>query len=151
MTIAFSFKGADCLKTFKLMAFDLRVDGEFRSIPVIDGLTINLEDSHQSWVLELFVEGEHLPVFQQLKEENAIFDARAVISFPDNEPAPFTLVVTTIQEIGARVSIMLKGSIKARRQRYAEKLLQQLLAEGLSNDELLERFERDMRERPNLA
>ncbi|WP_107942048.1 YwpF family protein [Metasolibacillus fluoroglycofenilyticus] len=138
------------MKTFKLMAFDLLTDDTIQPIRIIDGLTINLEDSHQSWVLELFIPNEYHSIFKTLQENNSVFDAHAVISFPDNEPAPFSLIVSTITEIGDRLSVLLKGSIKARRQKYAELLLQQLLEEGLSNDELLQRFQHDMKERPKL-
>ena len=50
----------------------------------------------------------------------------------------------------SHISVLLKGTLKAQRKRYAEQLLQELLAEGLSNEELLARFENGMKERPKL-
>lgn len=138
------------MKTFKLMAFHLLNEEAIQPIHIIDGLTINLEDSHQTWVLELFIPNEYYSIFKTLEDNQTVFDAHAVISFPDNEPAPFSLIVSAITEIGDRLSVLLKGSIKARRQKYAEQLLQQLLEEGLSNDKLLQRFQHDMKERPKL-
>ncbi|MEO4054091.1 YwpF family protein [Solibacillus sp. CAU 1738] len=138
------------MKTFKMMSFDLLSEDGEQTIPITDGLIINQENSHQSWVLELFIPSQHRTIFEKLQATGDVFDARAVISFPDNEPAPFSLVVSSMKNIGDHVSVLLKGKIKARRNRYAELLLQQLLAEGLSNKELLIRFEQGMLKRPKI-
>lgn len=132
------------------MSFELLSEDGEQAIPIIDGLVINQENSHQSWVLELFISSKYHSIFEQLFISGHVFDARAVISFPDNEPAPFSLVVCAIENIGDNLSVLLKGKIKARRKRYAELLLQQLLAEGLSNEELLEQFEQGMLKRPKI-
>lgn len=134
-----------------MMSFDLLTEDGEQTIPIMDGLVINQENSHQSWVLELFIQSEYRPIFEQLQTAGDVFEARAVISFPDNEPAPFSLVVCAIENIGDHISVLLKGTIKARRKRYAELLLQQLLAEGLSNEELLDRFKQGMLQRPKIS
>ena len=133
-----------------MMSFDLLSEDGEQAIPILDGLVINQENSHQSWVLELFISSKHRSIFDQLYISSHVFDAQVVISFPDNEPAPFSLVVCAIETIGDHSSILLKGKIKARRKRYAELLLQQLLTEGLSNEELLERFQQGMLKRPKI-
>lgn len=133
-----------------MMSFDLLSEDGEQAIPIIDGLVINQENSHQSWVLELFISSKYRTIFEQLYTVGNVFDARAVISFPDNEPAPFSLIVCAIENIGDNLSVLLKGKIKARRNHYAELLLQQLLAEGLSNEELLERFKQGMLQRPKI-
>lgn len=138
------------MKTFKMLSFDLMTDGSTQSIPLTDGIIINQENSHNSWILELYIASSCRGIFDPLLTSGQVFDARAVISFPDNEPAPFSLVVCTIKEIGDYVSVLCKGTLKAQRKRYAELLLQELIAEGLPNDELLTRFERGMKERPKL-
>ena len=139
------------MKTFKMLSFDLLTStGSTQSIPLTDGIIINQENSHNSWILELYIADEHRGVFNPLLASHEVFEARAVISFPDNEPAPFSLVVNQIVEIGDYVSVLCKGTLKAQRRRYAELLLQELIAEGLPNDELLTRFERGMKERPKL-
>jgi hypothetical protein len=139
------------MKTFKMMSFDLlTTDGSTQSIPLTDGIIINQENSHNSWILELYIASHYRGVFDPLLASHDVFEARAVISFPDNEPAPFSLVVSKILEMGDYVSVLCKGTLKAQRKRYAELLLQELIAEGLPNDELLTRFERGMKERPKL-
>ena len=132
------------------MAFDLLLTGNIQQIPLTDGIIINQENSHNSWILELYIPNAYRNVFDSLLASNTVFDARAVISFPDNEPASFSLVVNNVKDIGDHISVLLKGTLKAQRKRYAEQLLQELLAEGLSNEELLARFENGMKERPKL-
>lgn len=133
-----------------MMAFDLLLTGNIQQIPLTDGIIINQENSHNSWILELYIPNTYRYVFDSLLASNTVFDARAVISFPDNEPASFSLVVNNVKDIGDHISVLLKGTLKAQRKRYAEQLLQELLAEGLSNEELLARFENGMKERPKL-
>ena len=132
------------------MSFDLMNDGSSESIPLTDGIIINQENSHNAWILELYIASDYRETFDRLMAAGDVFEARAVISFPDNEPAPFSLVVEKVKEIGDYVSVLCKGTLKAQRKRYAELLLQELIAEALPNDELLTRFERGRKERPKL-
>lgn len=138
------------LKTFKMLSFDLVSEDQIKKIPLVDGIIINQENSHQTWVLELFTSSDYLQFFNELLHADVILDARAIISLPDNEPAPFSVVVHSITEIDNRISVLLKGRLKAQRKKYAELLLSQLLESGMRNEELLEAFERGMRERPSL-
>ena len=133
-----------------MLSFDLMNDGSAESIPLTDGIIINQENSHNAWILELYIASGYRGTFDRLMAAGDVFEARAVISFPDNEPAPFSLVVEKVKEIGGYVSVLCKGTLKAQRKRYAELLLQELIAEGLPNDELLSRFESGMKERPKL-
>ena len=142
--------GGVSLKTFKMLSFDLFYNGEIKRFSLIDGVIINQENSHQMWILELFISEEYRDFFNDLIISGEVLDARAIISLPDNEPAPFSVVVHTITEVNGNISVLLKGRLKAQRKKYAELLLSQLLEKGLRNDELLEAFEQGMRERPSL-
>ena len=133
-----------------MMAFDIVTESSLEKIQLEDGILINQENSHQLWILELFIAKEYKPIFEEKLASGELFNARAVISLPDNEPAPFAVIVDSIKDIGERISVLLKGRIRAQRKKYAEMLLHQLLEEGWRNDELLERFERGMLERTSL-
>lgn len=138
------------MKTFKMLSFDLVTEDGMQNIPLVDGIVINQENSHQSWILELFISQKYHATFTNLLEKKAVFDVRVVISFPENEPAPFLVTVYTVQEIGDHLSVLLKGTLKAKRSKYAEQLLAELLAEGISLEDLLKRFSHDMKIRPKL-
>ena len=138
------------MKTFKMLSFDLINEDGGQNIPIIDGIVINQENSRKSWILELFLSKEHKATFESLKDSNDVFEVHVIISFPDNEPAPFKVLVNDIREIGEKITVLLKGTIKARRSKYAEALLKSLLSEELSSEELMTRFKKGMRERPRL-
>ncbi len=138
------------LKTFKMLSFEIENQKKLQSIPLIDGLIINQENSHQLWTVELFLPKQYEPMFQQLLEDQTVIKAQIVISFPDNDPAHFLIVVTSIHRIGDNISVLLKGRITQKQRQYAELLLEKLLAQELSKDELLHEFEIGLRERPKL-
>lgn len=138
------------MKTFKMLSFDLISENGGQNIPIIDGIVINQENSHKSWILELFISKEFQSTFQKFKASGEILEVHVIISFPDNEPAPFKVIVSDISEIGDRITVLLKGTIITQRNKYAEQLLKMLLNENLPNDELLQRFKQGMRERPRL-
>lgn len=139
------------MKTFKMLSFDLINEDGGLNIPIIDGIVINQENSRKSWILELFLSKNQQSIFENLKVANDVFEVHVIISFPDNEPAPFKVMVSDVREIGNdKITVLLKGTIKARRSKYAEALLKTLLTENLSSEELMERFKKGMRERPRL-
>ncbi|MFJ8088516.1 YwpF family protein [Lysinibacillus sp. NPDC095746] len=138
------------MKTFKMLSFDLVTKDGMQPFPLVDGIIINQENSHQSWILELFMDRQYRSIFDELLANATVFNVRAVISFPDNEPAPFQVVVHTVQEIGEYISVLLKGTLKTKRSKYAEQLLAELLVEGVTLDKLLDRFSHGMKERPKL-
>lgn len=143
-------EGVSAMKTFKLLAFDIVHKQEILTIPLLDGVSINQENTHQIWILEIFIDPTHRALFEELQRSQTVCDVRVVISFPDNDPAPFTVTVHTVKEINAHISVLMKGTLKARRQQYAEKLLAALLHKNIAEDELLEQFRIGMQKRPRL-
>ena len=142
--------GEKPLKTFKMLSFEIEYQKKLQSIPLIDGLVINQENSHQLWTVECFISQQYEPIFQQLLDEQTVIKAQVVISFPDNDPAHFLIVVSSIHRIGDNISVLLKGRITHKQRQYAELLLEKLLAQELSKNELLHEFEIGLRERPKL-
>ena len=119
-------------------------------IPLVDGIMINQENSHRSWILEMYIDKNDSTFFEQFEKSKEVIDVKVVISYPDNEPATFQVAVYSIKKIGDYVSVLLKGTLKVVRRKYAEQLLSELITDGLSGDELVSRFESDMRTRPQL-
>ena len=119
-------------------------------IPLVDGIIINQENSHRSWILEMYVDKKDSTYFEQFLGTGEIMEVKVVISYPENEPASFEVAVYNVKEIGDFVSVLCKGTLKRARRKYAEQLLTELVAEGISGDALVSRFEDDMRNRPQL-
>lgn len=143
-------KGCDEVKTFKMLSMTVAHEDLTIAIPLVDGIIINQENSHRSWILEMYIDKKDSTFFQQFEGSEVILDVKVVISYPENEPATFQVAVYSVKEIGDYVSVLFKGTLKRVRRKYAEQLLSELISDGLSGDELITRFESDMRTRPQL-
>lgn len=144
-------KGWLFVKTFKMMYFEFDYAGETFQIPLEDGILINQENSYNVWIIEAFIKKQYNTHFDELLQSKEIFTARAVISFPDNDPAHFSLAVYAVEEIKEQyVSVLFKGTIAVQRQHYSEQLLAQLLEDGLSGEELQHQFKLGLHYRPPL-
>lgn len=138
------------LKTFKMLSMTVVQEEENISIPLLDGIIINQENSHRSWILEMYVDKKDSTFFEQFKGSGEVIEVKVVISYPENEPASFEVAVYAVKEIGDYVSVLIQGTLKRVRRQYAEQLLTELISTGLSGEELISRFEEDMRNRPQL-
>ncbi|MDN7244740.1 YwpF family protein [Planococcus shenhongbingii] len=138
------------MKTFKMLSLGVVNDEEVINYPLQDGIIINQENSHRSWVLEMLMDLEYQETFQKMMNSGDIYDVKVVISYPDNEPATFQVAIYGVKVMGDQISVLMKGTLKRARRKYAESLLSELLEDGLEGTELLERFEHDMRTRPGL-
>lgn len=134
-----------------MLTLERFTDQGFISYPLVDGIIINQENSHHTWILEMYVDRSQAKDFYPFVNTDELVEVRAIISYPDNEPAAFRVVVQAIQDLGDQVSILMKGTIKTHRRQYAELLLEKLMQEGLSGDELLEKFRSDMTTRPRIT
>ncbi|WP_331852602.1 YwpF family protein [Kurthia zopfii] len=138
------------LKTFKMLTLERFSDEGFISYPLVDGIIINQENSHHTWILEVYVDREYAADFEPFIQTDEVIEVRAIISYPDNEPAGFRVVVNVIEDLGDQVSILMKGTLKTHRRQYAELLLEKLVEDGLSGDQLIEKFRSDMSTRPRI-
>lgn len=138
------------MKTFKMLSLAVVEEEQLIDYPLHDGLIINQENAQRSWVLEMLVDQKHEAVFLNMKQLKHVYDVKVVISYPGNEPATFEVIIHAVKKIGDHVSILMKGTLKRARRKYAETLLSELLEDGLEGEHLLQRFESDMRTRPVL-
>ncbi|HJF34165.1 MAG TPA: YwpF-like family protein [Sporosarcina psychrophila] len=138
------------MKTFKMLSLGILIENRVQDFPLIDGIIINQENSHRMWILEMFIDKKNQAIFEKWMADEELLEVKAVISYPENEPAAFRVAVKGVKLIGENVSVLLKGRLKRARAQYAEQLLQELIGEGIEGDELLQRFESDMRSRPRL-
>lgn len=135
-----------------MLSLEILREEKLQSYPLTDGIIINQENSHQSWILEMYMDRQYAADFTPFLGTDTILNVRAVISYPDNEPASFRVVVQDIVEMPEQqhVSVLLKGTLNSVRRQYAEQLLIELVDEGFTGQELLEKFKSDMRTRPRL-
>lgn len=138
------------LKTFKMLSMTVVQGDQTISIPLVDGIIINQENSHRSWILEMYVDKTDSTFFEQFKNSGELMEVKVIISYPENEPASFEVAVNAVKTIGEYVSVLFTGTLKRVRRKYAEQLLSELISNGISGEELIARFEKDMRNRPQL-
>lgn len=138
------------MKTFKMISVDLIRDNEEMPIALEDGIVINQENTSRSWILELFIDQKYETFFNELKASGELFNAKVIISYPENEPANFEVATYSVKQIGDHLSVLLRGTLKRARRQYAESLLADLIEDGLTGEELLAKFEHDMKTRPRL-
>lgn len=138
------------MKTFKMLSLGIEKEDQVTDYPVNDGIIINQENNERSWILEMLIDLDHQDTFDHLKKTKETVAVQVVISYPGNEPAPFEVEVHDVKIMGDHISVLMKGTLKRARRKYAETLLSELLEDGLEGQELLERFEVDMRTRPGL-
>ncbi|MGE7622065.1 YwpF family protein [Viridibacillus sp. NPDC096237] len=139
------------MKTFKMLSLELLQDGLLKSFPLTDGIIINQENSHKSWILEMYMDRRYKAVFEPYLGTDEILEVRAVISYPDNEPAAFRVVVNAVKEIDNQISVLMKGTLKTIRRQYAEQLLSKLIEDGFEGEALLNQFKTDMKNRPRIT
>lgn len=125
-------------------------ENKFHDFPLIDGIIINQENSHRMWILEMFIDGKYKTFFESKISEEELIEVKAVISYPENEPAAFNVSVNNVKQIGDHISVLMNGRLKRARSQYAEQLLEQLINEGFEGQDLLKKFETDMKNRPRL-
>lgn len=138
------------LKTFKMLSMTVVQGDQTISIPLVDGIIINQENSHRSWILEMYVDKTDSTFFEQFKNSGELMEVKVVISYPENEPAGFEVAVYAVKTIGDYVSVLFKGTLIRTRRKYAVQLLTELVQDGLTGEQLITRFENDMRQRPQL-
>jgi hypothetical protein len=138
------------VKTFKMLSLGIVEDENVIDFPLHDGIIINQENNERSWLLEMLMDLSYRETFEKMKETGKVYDVKVVISYPGNEPAPFQVTIYSVKVIGEHISVLMKGTLKRARRKYAETLLSELLEDGFEGEELLQRFESDMRSRPVL-
>ncbi|MFD1706839.1 YwpF family protein [Siminovitchia sediminis] len=133
------------MKTFKIVALQVIDDLHSKNIPLTDGLIINKESEDGSWIIEAYVEKRFESYFTSFKEKDEPFEIRVIITHAANDPAPFTVKIHSIKHVKDHVSILFIGKLSKRRNEYLELLLDDLIKEGLSGEQLLKEFKARMR------
>ncbi|MCR2821394.1 YwpF-like family protein [Lederbergia panacisoli] len=135
------------MKTFKIVALHIYEEKRATNIPLKDGLIINKENEDGVWIIEAYIEKQYIGHFQKRFDNEESFEIRVIITHAANDPAPFTVKVHTIQVLDDHISVLFQGRLSKRRNEYPEILLDDLIKEGLSGDQLLEEFRKRMKKK----
>lgn len=139
------------MKTFKAVRFQIvSDDNRISEFELYDGVIINKENSGTGWLLEIVISDTHYDIMQKFYESQTVLDIRVLITRPSNDPALFDATIKHISLFERKISIIFECHIYTHRQVYAETLLEQLIDEGLSGEELKITFNRMMQSKPKL-
>lgn len=139
------------MKTFKAVRFQIvSENGGVTEYELEDGVIINKESSGTGWLLELVIPDYHYDTMKSYMDNETLLDIRVVITRPSNDPALFDATIKHITKLKGSISVVFECHIYTLRQVYAESLLEQLVDEGLSGDELKTSFNRLMQSKPRL-
>lgn len=138
------------MKTFKAVRFQIVDDEQITEYELLDGIIINKENSGTGWLLEILISDIHYEQMKEYHDNQILLDTRVVITRPSNDPALFDATIKYIEQLEYKISVVFECHIYTLRQVYAERLLEQLIDEGLSGDELKTSFNRLMQSKPKL-
>ncbi len=138
------------MKTFKAVRFQIVDDEQIIEYELLDGIIINKENSGTGWLLEILISDIHYEQMKEYHDNQTLLDTRVVITRPSNDPALFDATIKYIEQLEDKISVVFECHIYTLRQVYAERLLEQLIDEGLSGDELKTSFNRLMQSKPKL-
>ncbi|MEB5757622.1 hypothetical protein BUZ94_10980 [Mammaliicoccus sciuri] len=138
------------MKTFKAVRFQIVDDEQITEYELLDGIIINKENSGTGWLLEILISDIHYEQMKKYHDNQTLLDTRVVITRPSNDPALFDATIKYIEQLEDKISVVFECHIYTLRQVYAERLLEQLIDEGLSGDELKTSFNRLMQSKPKL-
>jgi len=83
-------------------------------------------------------------------DQEKLLDIRVVITRTANDPALFDATVKNVNTFKYTMSVVFECHIYTLRQVYAEILLEELVDDGLTGDELKKTFNRMMQSKPKL-
>lgn len=138
------------MKTFKLISLEIVEDDQTVSIPLDHGLIINKEDEHATWLIEVYTGLSMFDYFHKIYKEQRELILQVVITKKENYPAFFQTKISSMQKLGDHISVLLEGYMRRTNKRYSELLLENLLNQGLSGDELLQEFKAHRRAKPRI-
>lgn len=133
------------MKTFKIVAMQVLEGPKGKDIPLVDGLIINKENEDGTWIIEAFIDLQFEEYFQKKKDQEQPFEIRVIITHAANDPAPFTVKVHKLIHLDSHVSVLFAGKLSKRKNEYSELLLDDLIKEGYSGEELMAEFKKRMR------
>jgi hypothetical protein len=138
------------MKSFKLVSLEVVEDGKSVTVPLTDGLIINKEDDHFTWLLEAYTDLSLYDYFKNLYDQNQELIIEAVITHLENDPAFFQTKIVTLNKFENHIGVLLEGHLRRKRRDYSELLLENLLQKGLSGENLLKEFKDKLKSKPKL-
>lgn len=139
------------MKTFKLITLQIFQNEQLINIPLEDGLIINKEDEQNNWLIEGYMDKGLEQLFTPIFEKKDKLLVQVVITKKENDPAPFIVTPIVMNRFENHISVLFEGKLKKSRNDFAEQILEELIKEGYSGDELLTIFKEKIHNEPRIS
>ena len=138
------------MKSFKLYSLEVVEDENSVEIPLVDGLILNKEDEHSTWLLEAYTDLSLFDYFKKISEADRDLIIEAVITKKENAPAYFQTKICSLTKFERHISVLFEGHLRRNKSDYSELLLDSLIEKGLEGTELLKEFKDKMKSKPKI-
>lgn len=138
------------MKTFKLFSLEVVDNDTTVEVPLVDGLILNKEDEHSTWLLEAYTDLSLYDYFHKIFEEGREIIVEAVITQRNNAPAYFQTKISSLLKLENNISVLLEGRLRRNKSDYSELLLASLIEKGFNGESLLNEFKEKMKSKPKL-
>src|SRR3954466_5258501 len=118
------------MKSFKLYSLDVVDNDTSVEVPLEDGLILNKEDEHSTWLLEAYTDLSLYDYFKKISEKDRDIIVEAVITKKENAPAYFQTKICSLTKFETHISVLFEGRIRRNKSDYSELLLENLLQKG---------------------
>jgi hypothetical protein len=132
------------MKTYRLYSLNI-LHGQDRGvlqkdIQIEDGLIIDMEQNGKKWLVDVKVDEKDQPLFEEYYRDKEKLLIEVVITSPSNYPATMVAKVRKITQLNKKVSILLDGLLIIRKDDILDVILQGIVEEGLTGEELIAEF-----------
>ncbi|WP_160112468.1 YwpF family protein [Salicibibacter kimchii] len=139
------------MKTFRLRGLHLLLQEDKKElteeqVKIQEGLVINREEDGW-WLVEAVVAESGVATFQQLLNEACKVVMEVLISHTQNDPATMVGRVRSIRSLTDRYSILIDGKMAVKKEEVFNYILETLIEDGYSGDELLTEFKKRKQDR----
>jgi hypothetical protein len=138
------------MKSFKLYSLDVVDNDTSVEVPLEDGLILNKEDEHSTWLLEAYTDLSLYDYFKNISEQKRDIIVEAVITKKENAPAYFQTKICSLTKFDKHISVLFEGKIRRNKSDYSALLLESLLQKGFEGPALLTEFRDKMQSKPKL-
>jgi hypothetical protein len=120
-------------------------DDKSIEVPLDHGLILNKEDERSTWLLEAYTKLSLYDYFKKIDDEKREIIVKVVITKPDNDPVFLQTELSCLQPFKEHISVLLEGQLRRVTKNHSEILLDRLIKQGLTGDDLLAEFKRNKR------
>lgn len=126
------------MKSFKVVDVKLAQENNFLILDLLDGIIINKESKDDPWLIEIQTSKD----FEEILEELVGTEVKMLVTItrPNNQPAQFVGKFLEMNSIQDSISLLFLGDIIVQEPTYPEDLLEKLMEEGYTGEELLNEF-----------